>query len=91
MLIVTAKVNVPVERQQAFIDRFKSVREKEQSSQGCIAYQVYQDPTSTDAFFVYEAWENQKDFDLHVERAPFEGFLDCVESIELFEANKLEG
>lgn len=92
MFIANIKVRIPNrEQQQQFIARFADVYQIERVSQGCIEYEMYQNPTAAEEFFINEVWASQSDFNQHVQRAPFAGFLNYVESAKLYTANELKG
>lgn len=90
MIVVSVKVNVEAERQQAFVERFKQVCDTERNSSGCIDYAMYQDPFDSAVFFIFEKWRTKEDFEQHVKRSPFAAFLDCIVSAEVYQAKPVQ-
>jgi len=67
------RVEVKPTKRQAFIDFIEEdIRVAKDSEPGTLRFDVYQDPKDENAFFVYEAYRDQKAFVEHKKNEPFQ-------------------
>ena len=92
MLILIAKMNTKPEYREEFINISEGMIEPSRSEEGCIHYELLQDPFTKDLFTFYEKWASRSDLDLHFEKHYFIEFannlstmLDREADISVFE------
>ena len=67
------RVEVKPAKRQAFINFIeRDVRVAKECEPGTLRFDLYQDPKDENAFFVYEAYRDQKAFDEHKGNEPFQ-------------------
>ena len=78
MLILIAKFESRPEYREEFISLSEGMLEPSRSEEGCIHYELLQDPFNPDLFTFYEKWRSSGDLEEHFEM-PY--FLDYVNKI----------
>lgn len=81
MLILIAKFKTKPEFRDEFINLSEGMLEASRSEDGCIHYELLQDPFSPDLFTFYEKWESRSDLDLHFEKHYFIEFTSILPKI----------
>ena len=76
MLILIAKFKIKSEYREEFINLSEGMLEPSRSEEGCIHYELLQDPFAPDLFTFYEKWRSQADLDLHFEQPYFNEFVN---------------
>lgn len=80
MLGIFFRVNVKPRKRKEFIEFIKwdaqICREKEP---GTLRFDLYQDPTDKNAFFVYEAYRDKAAFKKHQLNEPYKEWESCVQ------------
>ena len=67
------KVRVKEEKRQSFIEFIEwDIRVAKESEPGTLRFDLYQDPEDENAFFVYEAYQDEKAFEKHQKNPPFQ-------------------
>ena len=67
------RVEVKPTNRQAFIDFIEwDVRVAKECEPGTLRFDLYQDPKDENAFFVYEAYRDQKAFEDHKKNEPYQ-------------------
>jgi (4S)-4-hydroxy-5-phosphonooxypentane-2,3-dione isomerase len=83
------KVEVKPTKRQAFIDFIEEdVRVAKECEPGTLRFDLYQDPKDENAFYVYEAYRDQKAFGEHKKNEPYQNFISHVmpEMVTRFES-----
>ncbi len=75
MIIVTAKVQVTEENQEAFRTLVASFENQIRQDEGCISAQVFQDCEEKGTYLFYEKWATQEDWQEHMQTSHVQEFL----------------
>ncbi|MGI9553861.1 MAG: putative quinol monooxygenase [Thermodesulfobacteriota bacterium] len=81
MLILIAKFKIKPGYREEFINLSEGMLEPSRSEEGCIHYELLQDPFSPDLFTFYEKWKSQLDLDLHFEQHYFNEFVNSIQRL----------
>lgn len=71
MIQTISKITINPEQTNQFIKLFHEMVEPTKNEDGYILYELYQDNTESNVFFVLEQWTNQESFDNHLSSAHF--------------------
>ena len=76
MLILIAKFKTKPENREEFINLSEGMLEPSRNEEGCIHYELLQDPFVPDLFTFYEKWKSRPDLALHFEKHYFVEFAN---------------
>ncbi len=71
MLILIAKLRAKPGRAQELINLAEQAIEPSRNEEGCIIYELLQDPFDQDSFTFYEKWRSREDLELHFKEDHF--------------------
>ncbi len=78
MLILIAKFKTKPECREQLIGLAKNAIGPSRAEEGCIIYDLLQNPLEPDSFTFYEKWRSRDDLDLHFEETHFKEFAEKV-------------
>ncbi|MCO1336953.1 antibiotic biosynthesis monooxygenase [Microbulbifer sp. OS29] len=78
MIVIRIELAAKAENQAALVGYFKEEAERNKTSQGCIAYQLYQDVSETNGFLLYEEWESMESFAVYKHSEGFRKLMATV-------------
>lgn len=81
MLILIAKFKTKPQYREEFINIAEGMLEPSRSEEGCIHYELLQDPFNPDQFTFYEKWRSQEDLDEHNRKHYLIEFLNNIAGI----------
>lgn len=81
MLILIAKLRVKAGQAQKLIQLAERAIEPSRSEEGCITYELLQDPFDPESFTFYEKWRSRQDLELHFKETHFLEFGGATEEI----------
>ncbi len=94
MLILIAKLKAKPGRGQELINLAERAIGPSRSEEGCITYELLQDPFDQDSFTFYEKWRSREDLELHFKEPHFlefagesEGIIDGPASLTSYEVS----
>ena len=73
-MMIVAKLSVKPDKTREFIAAAREIIEKSNREEGCIFYQLYQDPYDPAKFVFVEEYRNQAAVDVHFAADYFTGF-----------------
>ena len=76
---IIAQIFIKAENVDAFLEASKGLIEKSRAEEGCITYNLYQDPNDRTKFLFFEEWKNQAAIDYHFETEHFKDFGKMLE------------
>ena len=76
MLILIAKFKAKPEYREEFINLSEGMLEPSRSEDGCIHYELLQNPFNHDLFTFYEKWQSQEDLQEHFQKHYFQEFVN---------------
>jgi autoinducer 2-degrading protein len=80
MLGILFKVTVKAEKRQAFIEFIEwDIQVAKESEPGTLRFDLYRDPADENAFFVYEAYRDNKAFEEHQKNPPYQRWVSQIE------------
>lgn len=80
MLLVIAKHNIRKDKVDYFIHLINPlIKETNQSHEGCIRYELFQDMENPNSLTMVEEWEDQAALDKHMETTTFKKILPELE------------
>ena len=96
MIQTVFKIQARPEKRKELLQTAQALKTATKREQGCIAYNVYQDPEDENAIVFVGEWKSKKDLRLHMSSDGFGAFVGEIalntiskrESIEDFEAFK---
>src|SRR5262245_12439469 len=83
------RVKVEPVKRQAFIDFIEEdIRVAKEREPGTLRFDLYQEPKDENAFLVYEAYRDQKDFEEHKKNEPYQQWESHIrpEMVTCFES-----
>ncbi len=78
MLILIAKFKAKPEYREEFINLSEGMLEPSRSEDGCIHYELLQNPFNQNLFTFYEKWKSQEDLQEHFQKHHFQEFVNNV-------------
>ncbi len=78
MLILIAKFKLNPEYIEEFINISEGMLEPSRSEDGCIHYELLQNPYNPALFTFYEKWESQEDLEEHFQKHYFGEFVNNI-------------
>ena len=84
--IINAQIFIKPEKVDDFLAATKELIEKSRAEEGCITYNLYQDPHDKTKFFFFEEWKNQAAIDFHFATEHFVNFGKMLEEFASAEA-----
>jgi len=73
-MMIIAKLSVKPERAKDFIEAAKDIIAKSNTEEGCLFYQLFQDPYDSSKFVFVEEYKNQAAVDAHFAAEYFNSF-----------------
>lgn len=73
-MMIVAKLTVKTERAKDFIEAAKDIIAKSNAEEGCLYYQLFQDPYDNSKFVFVEEYKNQAAVDTHFAADYFNAF-----------------
>ena len=87
MLILIAKFKAKPEYREEFINLSEGMLEPSRSEDGCIHYELLQNPFNQDHFTFYEKWKSQEDLQEHFQKHYFQEFVNNVAELIVGDGN----
>ena len=81
MLILIAKFKTKPQYRDEFVNLSEGMLEPSRSEEGCIHYELLQDPFAPNLFTFYEKWKSPSDLDLHTQTHYFIEFVNNLPRI----------
>ncbi|MGI9534734.1 MAG: putative quinol monooxygenase [Thermodesulfobacteriota bacterium] len=78
MLILIAKFKIKPEYREEFINLSEGMLEPSRSEDGCIHYELLQNPFNQYLFTFYEKWKGQEDLEEHFQQHYFQEFVNNI-------------
>ena len=78
MLILIAKFHLDPEYVEEFINISEGMLEPSRSEDGCIHYELLQNPYNPALFTFYEKWRSREDLEEHFQKHYFEEFVNTI-------------
>ena len=66
MVIVTVSLNPKEAFKKAYLAHMQELREIVLTEEGCMTYELFEDPYHATKLFMFEKWENQEALDKHL-------------------------
>ena len=76
---IIAQIFIKPEHVDAFLAATKDLIAKSRAEEGCITYNLYQDPSDGTKLLFFEEWKNQAAIDFHFETEHFKAFGKMLE------------
>ena len=76
---IIAQVFIKPEHVDAFLASTTDLIAKSRAEEGCITYNLYQDPNDSTKLLFFEEWKNQAAIDFHFETEHFKNFGKMLE------------
>ena len=87
MLILIAKFETMSEYREEFISLSEGMLEPSRSEEGCIHYELLQNPFNPDLFTFYEKWRSNEDLEEHFEQPYFLDYINKVPELTIGEGD----
>ena len=81
MLILIAKFKLKPEYIDEFINLSEGMLEPSRSEDGCIHYELLQNPYNPQLFTFYEKWKSQEDLEEHFQKHYFGEFVNNIANL----------
>ena len=78
MLVLIAKFKTRAEYREEFINLSEGMLEPSRSEEGCIHYELLQNPFNPDLFTFYEKWRSEEDLVEHSQKHYFLEYMNKV-------------
>ena len=72
MILVMGRYNIDPEQREAFLTFARQMVAQERQQPGCLAFDIFEDVTTANAFLMLEQWENEDVLDAHTNSEDFE-------------------
>lgn len=68
MIVNTVICKTKGEFKNAFIDQMREISQIVLSEEGCITYELFEDPRDGSRFFLFEEWDSQEALEKHLQQ-----------------------
>ncbi|HLU08893.1 MAG TPA: putative quinol monooxygenase [Oceanobacillus sp.] len=72
MILVIGRFSIDPAQREAFLTFAREMVDQERQTHGCIAFDIYEDVTTPNAFLMMEQWEDEEVLDAHTSSEEFE-------------------
>lgn len=72
MILVMGRYEIDPAKREAFIPFAQELVARERQTQGCIAFDIFEDVTNPNAFLMMEQWKDEDALDAHTGSESFE-------------------
>lgn len=81
MIIVIAKLRAKAGHADDFVRLGKDIVKGTVQEEGCITFEMLQDPTDPESFTYYEKWRSREDLELHFKEDHFIEFGEAIQTM----------
>ena len=74
-LLITSSFRIEPSKRDEFLQQAQELKTKSQSEEGCLTFELYEDPASANHFFFYHQWRDQKALDRHTQTPHLQHFI----------------
>lgn len=72
MILVMGRYSIDPEQRKAFLAFAQQLVAQERQAPGCLAFDIFEDVTTPNAFLMMEQWESEEALDAHTQSEAFE-------------------
>jgi quinol monooxygenase YgiN len=72
MILVMGRYNIDQEKREAFLAFARQLVAQERQQPGCLAFDIFEDVTTANAFLMMEQWQDEEALDAHTSSEEFE-------------------
>lgn len=72
MILVMGRYNIDPEQREAFLTFARQLVGQERQQPGCLAFDIFEDVTTPNAFLMMEQWQDEGSLDAHTNSEDFE-------------------
>jgi quinol monooxygenase YgiN len=72
MILVIGRYSVDPAQREAFLTFARQLVPRERQTPGCLAFDIYEDVTTPNAYLMMEQWESEEALDMHTSSEEFE-------------------
>lgn len=72
MILVMGRYNIDPVQREAFLTFARELVAHERQQPGCLAFDIFEDVTTPDAFLMMEQWKDEEALDAHTNSEAFE-------------------
>ena len=72
MILVMERYNIDPEQREAFLAFARQLVGQERQQPGCLAFDIFEDVTTPNAFLMMEQWQDEGSLDAHTNSEDFE-------------------
>lgn len=66
-LLITSSFYIDPSQRDEFLQQVQELKAKSQQEEGCLAFELYEDPASANRFFFYHQWRDRAALERHIQ------------------------